>query len=70
MSKKLRLKLKAARTKLGLSQSEAADLLKVPVRTLQQWEQDQQTPRGFALDALNEKLDKILAEPARKRAKS
>ena len=54
-------KLKAAREKLGLSQSEfASQVLGISVRTLQSWEMDQRTPRGFALRALEEKLTKIL----------
>jgi DNA-binding transcriptional regulator YiaG len=36
----------------GLSQSEAAPLLGVPVRTLQSWEQGERAPRGLALGAL------------------
>lgn len=61
MSEELANKLKAARAKLGLSQSQAAKAWGIPVRTLQAWEIDQQTPRGFALKALNEKLEAILA---------
>ena len=53
----------AARAKLGLSQSEAAAEWGINTRTLQQWEQDQQTPKGFALTALMEKLDAILTPP-------
>lgn len=63
MSEELRRKLKAARAKLGLSQSQAAKAWGIPLPTLKCWENDQRTPRGFALQALNEKLDAILAEP-------
>ena len=42
----------------GLSQSEAAPLLGVPVRTLQSWEQGEREPRGLALEALQAKLKK------------
>jgi len=66
MSKELRRKLKAARAKLALSQSQAAAAWGVPLRTLINWENDQQTPRGFTLTALQAKLDAILAEPAKK----
>ena len=52
--------IKAARTRLGLSQSQAAKTWSVPVRTLQQWEQAKQVPRGFALAKLREILDAIL----------
>jgi putative transcriptional regulator len=44
--------VKRIRAKLGLSQSEFADLLAVPVRTLQQWEQDRQEPRSSAVSLL------------------
>lgn len=61
MSEELQRKLKAAREKLGLSQSQAAKEWGVPVRTLQRWEQNQSTPHGFALKVLTEKLDAILS---------
>ncbi len=60
MSQELQRKLKAAREKLGLSQSQMADKLGVPVRTLQRWEQNQSTPAAFALKTIEEKLDRIL----------
>jgi DNA-binding transcriptional regulator YiaG len=69
MSEELRNKLKAARAKLGLSQSQAATAWEVPLRTLIGWENNQRTPRGFALSSLNTMLDAILAEPAPKRKK-
>jgi DNA-binding transcriptional regulator YiaG len=62
MSQELRNQLKAARAKLGLSQSKFAAQIGVPTRTLIKWENDQATPRGLALAALNELLDKILLE--------
>ena len=62
MSKELQRKLKAAREKLGVSQSQFANQIGIPVRTLQQWEQDQATPRGLALTTINKTLDKILAQ--------
>ena len=62
MSKELRRKLKAAREKLGESQSQFAKRLEIPTRTLQKWEIDQATPRGLALTTINEMLDKILAK--------
>lgn len=62
MSEELANKLKAARRKLGLSQSEAAKAWGISPRTLQKWEQDQRTPRGLALRLLLEKLDAILSE--------
>ena len=60
MSQELQRKLKAAREKLGLSQSQMAEKLGVPVRTLQRWEQNQSTPRGLALTSINKTLDRIL----------
>ncbi|MDB6132479.1 MAG: helix-turn-helix protein [Verrucomicrobiales bacterium] len=62
MSQDLRRKLKAAREKLGLSQSKFAKFLNIPVQTLQSWEADRYTPDAFKLAVLNEKLDAILKE--------
>lgn len=45
-------KLKSWRQRLKLSQSQAAAKIGVPVRTLQEWEQDRQSPRGLARTAL------------------
>lgn len=61
MSEELQRKLKAAREKAGLSQSQASEAWGIPLKTLQQWEQDKATPRGLALKAINELLDAILA---------
>lgn len=61
MSEELKGKLKSARAKLNLSQSQAAEEWGVPLKTLQSWESGRFTPRGFALRALEEKLDAILA---------
>lgn len=76
MSEELRLKLKAARLKLGLSQSQAAKHWGIPLQTLKNWENDLRTPRGLALATINKMLDAILAappppaaKPAQKRAK-
>lgn len=66
MSEELRLKLKSARAKLGLSQSEAASAWGINKKTLISWENDLRTPRGFALTAILEKLDAILAAPEAK----
>src|SRR5947208_6545874 len=48
--------LRAWRKRLDLSQSMAANKLKISKRTLQNWEQGHRRPRGFALDQLREKL--------------
>lgn len=62
MSEDLCRKLKAARAKTGMSQSQLAKHISVPLKTLQAWEQNQRTPHSFALSALNTQLDQILAE--------
>jgi putative transcriptional regulator len=46
------LDVKAMREGIGLSQSEFAQLLRVSVRTLQNWEQDRRHPTGPALALL------------------
>jgi len=48
--------LKDWRAGKNLSQAEAAEKPGVPLRTLQQWEQGRQSPRGLALNTLLEKL--------------
>ena len=68
MSEELRRKLKAAREKQGLSQSQAAAAWGISVRTLQNWEADHQTPQGLALTAINNLLDGILGSPPAKKA--
>ena len=60
MSQELRNNLKAAREKIGLSQSQAAKAWGIPLRTLISWENDERTPHGFALKAITEMLDGIL----------
>jgi transcriptional regulator with XRE-family HTH domain len=60
MSKELASKLKLVRSKLDLTQQELADKLPVPLPTLIKWENDLRTPRGFALKALEEKLQALL----------
>jgi DNA-binding transcriptional regulator YiaG len=73
MSEILARQLQAAREKLGLSQPQAAKKWGIPLPTLRHWEQNQRTPRGFALEALTAKLDAILKDPPapspKKRAK-
>ena len=68
MSADLRNRIKAAREKQGLSQSQAASAWGIPVKTLQKWEQDGSTPRGLALTAINQLLDGILGSPPAKKA--
>lgn len=49
-------KLKRWRRVRGLSQSQAAPLLGVPIKTLQNWEVGRRTPRGLALKHLAQLL--------------
>ncbi len=62
MSQELQRKLQEARKKLGMSQAQFAARLGMSARTLQAWEADRFTPKGFALTAINQTLDAILAE--------
>lgn len=50
--------LKAYRRRLKLSQSQAAERLGVPVRTLQDWELGRSQPRGLGRELLLERLRK------------
>ena len=47
---------------MGDTQVEMAKRLCVAYQTYVQWEQNQRTPRGLALEALNAKLDALLAK--------
>lgn len=60
MSKEIVRKLKEARALVGETQVVFSERLGVPTRTLISWENDQATPRGLALKALNDALDAIL----------
>jgi transcriptional regulator with XRE-family HTH domain len=60
MSKELASKLKLVRNTLNLTQASLAKELSVATGTLSHWEQDVNTPRGFALKALNDRLDALL----------
>jgi transcriptional regulator with XRE-family HTH domain len=53
----LSAKLKAWRKARGLVQSRAAAALGVPPKTYLDWEQGRHAPRGFALQALKQKLE-------------
>lgn len=59
MSEELVRKLKATRERLGLTQKQLAEMLQTPLPTYIHWENDQRTPRGFALKALLETLEKM-----------
>ena len=45
-------RIKAARARHGLSQSQAANQWGIVLRTLQDWEQGNRTPKGLALRML------------------
>lgn len=60
MSKSVQKQLRAARQKLNLTQKALAAQLGVPYKTLINWEQDANTPRGLALEALAGKLQALL----------
>jgi DNA-binding transcriptional regulator YiaG len=62
MSEELKRKIKEARALARVTQKQLAAMLGVPLRTLINWENNHQTPRGLALQALNQKLDEILAK--------
>jgi DNA-binding transcriptional regulator YiaG len=49
---RLAQRIRAARQKLNLSQSQAATAWGISKRTLQEWEQGRREPRGLALAAL------------------
>ncbi len=51
-------RLKAARKKLGLSQSQAAKRWKISVKSLQGWEQGWREPRGLYLEKVEAVLKK------------
>ncbi len=56
------IKVKSARARLGMSQSEFAEHLGVPTRTLQHWELTSHPyqPRGLGRRLIEERLDAIL----------
>lgn len=62
-STRLAERIKEARNRLNLSQSEAATEWGISKRTLQQWEQGRREPRGL----YREKVESILAASAPKR---
>ncbi|MDB6132270.1 MAG: helix-turn-helix protein [Verrucomicrobiales bacterium] len=62
MSQDLRAKLKAARKKLEITQTEAAKAWGVPLGTLICWENNKRHPTPFTHGMLNMMLDEILEE--------
>lgn len=57
-SPKLRKKLKAWRKAKDYTQQQAADALGVSLGALRDWEQEAKAPRGIALKAVMDALDK------------
>ena len=52
-------KIKAAREAAGLTQSEVFEVLRIPMRTLQDWENERRTPPEWAERLIIEKLEQI-----------
>lgn len=52
-------KIKAAREAAGLTQAEVYEVLRIPMRTLQDWENDRRTPPEWAELLIIEKLEQI-----------
>ena len=52
-------KIKAAREAAGLTQAEVFEALRIPMRTLQDWENDRRTPPEWAELLIIEKLEQI-----------
>lgn len=48
--------LKQVRRNLGISQKECADIIRMPVKTLQKWEQEIREPSDWVMDLVIEKL--------------
>jgi DNA-binding transcriptional regulator YiaG len=57
MTMKISTQLKRWRARRGLSQSQAAPVLGVTLKTLQNWEQQANQPRGLARSALLKMLN-------------
>ena len=52
-------KIKAAREAAGLTQAEVFEALRIPMRTLQDWENERRTPPEWAERLIIEKLEQI-----------
>lgn len=52
-------KIKAAREAAGLTQAEVFEVLRIPMRTLQDWENGRRTPPKWAERLITEKLSLI-----------
>ncbi|MEM9446609.1 MAG: helix-turn-helix domain-containing protein [Verrucomicrobiota bacterium] len=60
--KKLPTRLRAAREKAALSQSQFAKKYDLSIHTLQSWEQGKYVPRGLAAKELDRILSRILKD--------
>ena len=61
-------RLKSAREKLALSQSQASKTWEIPIKTLQSWEQGVRTPSGLAfrqLETILAKAERSAGQPGR-----
>ena len=52
-------RIRAAREAAGLTQAEVFEVLRIPMRTLQDWENDRRTPPEWAELLIIEKLEQI-----------
>jgi len=52
--------IRAARTRLGLTQAQLADRLNVPSNTVARWEQGNRTPTGLYAQALRQLIEETL----------
>ena len=57
-------KIKAAREAAGLTQAEVFEALRIPMRTLQDWENERRTPPEWAELLIIEKLEQIKEKKA------
>jgi DNA-binding transcriptional regulator YiaG len=56
LRQKLNSRLKLWRSAKGISQRQAAEILGISKRTLQEWEQGRRAPRGLALETLSKPI--------------
>lgn len=54
--------LKTIRENLNLTQSELADILNIPVKSIRNWEQNQRTPSGYIIDLIINSLTTVKNE--------
>lgn len=54
------------RERKGFSQRDAAEFLGISKRTLENWEQERATPRGYAIQMLLKLISPVQAKPSRR----